>query len=80
MLSGQHIFKKNITLKLSIYFKLLLAIKDNNVFTIMPDPEDDWKANVPIRLSIKAIATIIGSSYISHKFQVLKEFYYTEAL
>lgn len=41
MLSGQHILKKNLILKLSIYFKLLLAIKDIDAFTIMPDPEDD---------------------------------------
>lgn len=38
MLSGQHMLKKNITFKLSSYFKLLLAtVEDTDVFVIMSD-------------------------------------------
>lgn len=72
MLSGQHMLKKNITFKL-LHFKLLLeAVEDTDVFIIMPD----WKANVLIRLSIRAIATVDMFHRHSHKFQgVIKELY-----
>lgn len=51
--------KKNTTFKLPSYVKLLFAIvEDIDTFVIMSDLKDDWKANVPVRLSVTVIATV----------------------
>lgn len=76
MISENHTLKKNITFKLS-YVKLLLAIvEDIDIFVIMSDLKDDWKANVPIRSSVIVIATVDRFHLRFSHISMLKEFYY----